>query len=43
MLYFLLGILGVAIVVLGYNFYHAQWQTEGAKINVEPATSGRAD
>ncbi|CCD92824.1 conserved exported hypothetical protein [Bradyrhizobium sp. ORS 375] len=42
-LYFLLGIIAVAFVVLGYNFYHAKRQTEGVQINVGPATLGRAD
>ncbi|CAL77172.1 hypothetical protein; putative signal peptide [Bradyrhizobium sp. ORS 278] len=41
-LYFLLGIIVVAFIVLGYNFYHAKWQTEGAQINGGPTTAVRA-
>ncbi len=42
-LYFLLGIIAVAFVVLGYNFYHAQRKTEGVQFNSGPTTSDRAD
>jgi len=35
-LYFLLGILSAAVVVLGYNFYQAKKQPDGFQINVGP-------
>lgn len=35
-LYFLLGILSAAIVVLGYNLYQAKKQPEGVQIKLGP-------
>ncbi|MDU0955869.1 MAG: hypothetical protein E7A86_11960, partial [Bradyrhizobium sp.] len=35
-LYFLLGILTAAVIVLGYNFYQAKRQPNGVQINLGP-------